>query len=142
MRNAEQNEDGKWSIGNAIFSVIMDCPSDPREALPLFGAKYRFKLHEVVDLDEYLVHFPLLMRWGRYWMKKTSVHVHNTCTSQFIYFCRMLSKLDMELVLKQNFYDFYQEHGHIPYNAQLIHRMKAFNRKVCMHVCHQVHVLH
>ena len=40
--------------------MTLDPSLDPRETLPLFGAKYNFKLHGVVDLPEYLVHFSLL----------------------------------------------------------------------------------
>jgi len=49
-----------WSIGNDVFSVTLS-PELDLECLPLFGAKYNFKLHKVVDLPEFLVHFPLLI---------------------------------------------------------------------------------
>ena len=60
LRRAGQNEEGLWSIGNDIFTVTLD-PSLDINNLPLFGARYNFKLHGVVDLPEFLVHFPLLI---------------------------------------------------------------------------------
>ena len=60
LREAEQGEDGQWCIGNNIYSVTMD--SDPND-VPLFGAKYLFQLHGVVNVPEYVVHFPLLVRY-------------------------------------------------------------------------------
>ena len=57
-----EDEDGQWSIRNSIFSVTLD-PSLNISNLPLFGARYNFKLHDVVDLPEYLVHFPLLQKY-------------------------------------------------------------------------------
>ena len=63
LRDANQkNEDGSWFIGNGVFTVTLDSSLDPWEQLPLFGAKYNFKLHGVVDLPEFLVHFPLLVK--------------------------------------------------------------------------------
>lgn len=47
------------SISSDIFSVIPRI--DVWKHIPLFGAKYDFKLHGVVDLPEYLVYFPLLV---------------------------------------------------------------------------------
>jgi mRNA (guanine-N7-)-methyltransferase len=60
LKKAGRNEEGLWSIGNDIFTVTLD-PSLDIDHLPLFGACYNFKLHGVVDLPEYLVHFPLLV---------------------------------------------------------------------------------
>ena len=62
LREAGRGEDGKWSIGNEVFSVTLDSQFSPLEKLPLFGAKYYFRLHGVVDLPEFLVHFPLLVK--------------------------------------------------------------------------------
>ena len=63
LKEAGRGEDGTWSFGNDVFSVTLDSELNPFERLPLFGAKYYFKLHEVVDLPEFLVHFPLLVRY-------------------------------------------------------------------------------
>ena len=62
LREAGQRDDGTWFIGNEIYSVTLDPKLDPRDRLPLFGAIYNFKLHGVVDLPEFLVHMPLLIR--------------------------------------------------------------------------------
>ncbi len=62
LKEAGQSEDGLWKFGNEIFTVTLDPRLDPRDTLPLFGSKYNFKLHGVVDLPEYLVHFPTFQR--------------------------------------------------------------------------------
>ncbi|BET03141.1 mRNA cap guanine-N7 methyltransferase [Nesidiocoris tenuis] len=46
-------------FGNSVFTIKFDEMPEP---LPLFGAKYNFHLHEVVDCPEYLVHWPTLVR--------------------------------------------------------------------------------
>lgn len=54
-RKAKKN----W-FGNRVFTITFE--EDLPEPYPLFGAKYNFHLHEVVDCPEYLVHFPTLER--------------------------------------------------------------------------------
>ena len=76
LREAGPSEDGIFQIGNKIFSVRADSTlnlslGDQNQAVPLFGAKYNFWLHEVVDLPEYLIHMPLLIRFA---MFNSSVH--------------------------------------------------------------------
>ena len=45
---------------------------------------------------------------------------------------RMLETMGMELVLKQNFYDFFSEHRNNPEDAHLLYRMAAFDKRtVC-----------
>ncbi len=61
LRKAGQAEDGTWSIRNPLFTVQLDSSLNPWEKLPLFGTKYYFRLHGVVDLPEFLVHFPLMV---------------------------------------------------------------------------------
>ena len=61
LRKKGENEEGHWSISNSIFSVTLD-PLLDISNLHLFGARYNFKLHDVVDLPEYLIHFPLLQK--------------------------------------------------------------------------------
>ena len=49
-----------------------------------------------------------------------------------LYFSSMLKDFDMELQLRQNFYDFFAERRYNTDDIQLLHRMKAFDpRKVC-----------
>ncbi|XP_058060441.1 mRNA cap guanine-N7 methyltransferase [Anopheles bellator] len=45
------------SFGNAIYNIKFLCDT---EKPPLFGAKYNFRLDDVVDCPEFLVHFPTL----------------------------------------------------------------------------------
>ncbi|XP_052866953.1 mRNA cap guanine-N7 methyltransferase [Anopheles cruzii] len=45
------------SFGNAIYNIKFLCDTDKP---PLFGAKYNFRLDDVVDCPEFLVHFPTL----------------------------------------------------------------------------------
>ena len=42
--------------------------------------------------------------------------------------CRMLEEFEMELVLRQNFYDFFAEHREHPDNSGLMYRMQAFDK--------------
>ena len=46
--------------GNSIYSAV---PLFDIDDIPLFGAKYNFHLEGVVDVPEYLIHFPLLVRY-------------------------------------------------------------------------------
>lgn len=48
-------------LGNDLFSVNLLC----EEPYPLFGAKYDFKLDDVVDCPEFLVHFPTLVKLAK-----------------------------------------------------------------------------
>ena len=45
---------------NSIYSAV---PLFDLDDIPLFEAKYDFHLEGVVDVPEYLIHFPLLMRY-------------------------------------------------------------------------------
>ena len=58
----QQNEEGEWYINNDVFSVTLDSQLNPHQRLPMFGAKYLFKLHGVVNVPEFVVYFPLLER--------------------------------------------------------------------------------
>ena len=49
------------SFGNSFYRVQLD-PEQTIDSLPLFGAKYLFKLEGVVDAWEYLVYLPLLIK--------------------------------------------------------------------------------
>lgn len=59
LQTTGNSASGSLSIGNSLFTVTLD-PSLDIGNLPLFGARYNFKLHGVVDLPEYLIYFPLL----------------------------------------------------------------------------------
>ena len=50
--------------GNKIYSAV---PLFDLDNIPLFGAKYEFHLEDVVDVPEYLIHFPLLARYIDYY---------------------------------------------------------------------------
>uniref|UniRef100_A0A0A9YUQ9 mRNA cap guanine-N(7) methyltransferase n=1 Tax=Lygus hesperus TaxID=30085 RepID=A0A0A9YUQ9_LYGHE len=47
-------------FGNSVFTITFE--DTLPEPLPLFGARYNFHLHEVLDCPEYLVHFPTFER--------------------------------------------------------------------------------
>ena len=49
------------SFGNNFYHVELD-PEQTIDNLPLFGAKYLFKLDGVVDAWEYLVYLPMLIK--------------------------------------------------------------------------------
>lgn len=74
-----QRECNSMSFGNDIYRI--EFLSDP-ELPPLFGAKYNFKLDEVVNCPEFLVHFPLLEKLAR--------------------------KFGLRLILKERFEDFFE----------------------------------
>ena len=61
LRTTGTCENGSLSFGNQLMTVTLD-PSLDVNNLPLFGARYNFRLHGVVDLPEYLVYFPLFAR--------------------------------------------------------------------------------
>lgn len=75
-----QHEYNSMSFGNDIYRI--EFLSDP-VAPPLFGAKYNFKLDEVVNCPEFLVHFPLLEKLAR--------------------------KVGLRLVLKERFEDYFEK---------------------------------
>ena len=61
--NGCRDDTGAWSVGNDLYSVTFDEGIDPHnDSLPLFNCKYHFKLEGVVNVPEYLVHFPLLVK--------------------------------------------------------------------------------
>ena len=64
-----QDELGCWSISNDVYSVSMDNefnPHDTETPLPLFGCKYHFQLAGVVNVPEFLLHYPLLVEYVIY----------------------------------------------------------------------------
>lgn len=153
LREAGPSEDGIYRIGNDIFSVKADLTLSQsldlsqNQPVPLFGAKYNFWLHEVVDLPEYLIHMPLLIRFviTLYVPQLCSIpshyiltlHPHTTIShyhphttphpipSHF----SMLSDFGMELVTQQNFHDFFTDHRHKPEDLGLLFKMHAFSQE-------------
>jgi len=67
------------SFGNDVFRVTFESSTSKP---PLFGAKYNFQLHGVVDCPEFLVHFPTLVKLGK--------------------------KYGLKLVKTEKFYEFYE----------------------------------
>jgi len=49
------------SFGNEVYEISFD--TEDKQHIPLFGAKYHFKLEGVVDCPEFIVHFPLLEKY-------------------------------------------------------------------------------
>lgn len=89
-----QRETGKKSFGNDVYNIDFVCDI---ERPPLFGAKYKFHLEDVVDCPEFLVHFPTLVK-----------------------LCR---KNGLKLELKQGFADYYLKS--IDKGKTLLSRMQA-----------------
>uniref|UniRef100_A0A915HPT7 mRNA cap guanine-N(7) methyltransferase n=1 Tax=Romanomermis culicivorax TaxID=13658 RepID=A0A915HPT7_ROMCU len=57
---ARQNDD--LTFNNEVSSIKFELESLKEGEIPLFGAKYHFTLDEVVNLPEYLIYFPLLIK--------------------------------------------------------------------------------
>lgn len=83
------------SFGNEIYTVKFQKKGD----YPLFGCKYDFHLHGVVDVPEFLVYFPLLIE--------------------------MAKKYNMKVVYKKTFLEFYEEKVKNNENKMLLKRMQA-----------------
>ncbi|XP_055983083.1 mRNA cap guanine-N7 methyltransferase [Sorex fumeus] len=83
------------SFGNEIYTVKFQKKGD----YPLFGCKYDFHLHGVVDVPEFLVYFPLLIE--------------------------MAKKYNMKVVYKKTFLEFYKEKIKNNENKMLLKRMQA-----------------
>jgi len=49
------------SFGNELYEISFD--TEDKQHIPLFGAKYHFKLEDVVDCPEFVVYFPLLQKY-------------------------------------------------------------------------------
>lgn len=76
-----QREADNISFGNDVYRITF--LSDTEEP-PLFGAKYNFELDGVVNCPEFLVYFPLLVKLAR--------------------------KFGLQLVMKERFEDYFQQH--------------------------------
>lgn len=76
-----QREADNVSFGNDLYRITFLCDT---EQPPLFGAKYNFELHEVVNCPEFLVYFPLLVKLAR--------------------------KFGLQLVMKERFEDYFDRH--------------------------------
>jgi mRNA (guanine-N7-)-methyltransferase len=56
------------SFGNEVYQISFESPD--KQNVPLFGAKYHFRLEGVVDCPEFVVYFPLLEKMAeKYNMK-------------------------------------------------------------------------
>ena len=53
---------GGMSFGNEVYEISFDV--EDKQNIPLFGAKYHFKLEGVVDCPEFVVYFPLLQKYA------------------------------------------------------------------------------
>lgn len=51
----------RTKFGNEIFSIEFPEKALEYERVPLFGNTYQFRLHDVVDCPEFLVHFPTVV---------------------------------------------------------------------------------
>ena len=49
------------SFGNEVYEIAFDV--EDKQHIPLFGAKYHFRLEGVVDCPEFVVYFPLLEKY-------------------------------------------------------------------------------
>jgi len=81
------------SFGNEVYNVEFES----KDSFDVFGTKYHFKLHEVVDCPEFLVYFPIVEK--------------------------IASKYNMRLVYKTGFHELFNE-KHKDY-GNLLHKMQA-----------------
>lgn len=77
---ARAHKNGSNKFGNDVYEVSF---YDDVKKPPLFGAKYNFHLHGVVDCPEFLVHFPTLVKLAK--------------------------KYGLKLVKKEKFFDYYEK---------------------------------
>lgn len=76
---ARAHKSGRNQFGNDVYQVEFYCDTHKP---PLFGGKYNFRLHGVVDCPEFLVHFPTLVKLAK--------------------------KYGLKLVRKEKFYEYYE----------------------------------
>jgi len=89
------------TISNKIFKISFDKNQiDLDKPIDLFGAKYHFSLDEVVNCDEYLVYFPLLVK--------------------------LASRHGLELVKRQTFQEFFEQKSHD--TDHLLEKMQALEQ--------------
>jgi mRNA (guanine-N7-)-methyltransferase len=109
-------------IGNDVFSIKFDSSIDlsetSNESIPLFGAKYHFKLDDLVDCPEYLVYFPLLEKYVR--LIQYSLLSH---------FNRLAEKHGLEVVDRQTFKDFFNQNKDSSDGRFLLEKMNALQVK-------------
>lgn len=86
------------SFGNDVYEISFE--SEDKRNIPLFGAKYHFRLEGVVDCPEFVVYFPLLEK--------------------------MAEKYNMKLVFKTTFADFFHQKGRDNDGSELIGRIQDF----------------
>ena len=54
----------------------------------------------------------------------------------------MLEPFEMELILRQNFYDFFEEHRYNSDDADLLYRMEAFDKSTVSYIFGYFTMLH
>ena len=85
--------------GNSICKLEFD-PDTDKDAFPEFGARYKFTLHDAVDnVPEYLVHFAVLKR--------------------------VAGEYGLDLVLREEFPDFFAKYGKDPRFEDLLRIMRV-----------------
>ena len=63
---------------------------------------------------------------GRLFFLPLSNPIRISC--EVLYYCRMLEDFEMELIFRQNFYDFFEEHRYNSDDGDLMYRMEAFDK--------------
>ena len=89
----------KLKFGNEIFSIEFPEKALDYERVPLFGNTYQFRLHDVVDCPEFLVHFPTVVQIAK--------------------------RFNLELHCHKRFEDYYLENIDDQEKRRLLQRMNA-----------------
>ena len=91
----------KLKFGNDLFSIEFPAKAFDFKQTPLFGNTYQFKLHDVVDCPEFLVHFPTVVQIAK--------------------------KFNLELCFHKRFEDYFLENldEQNSENRKLLQRMRA-----------------
>ncbi|XP_078031720.1 mRNA cap guanine-N(7) methyltransferase [Epinephelus lanceolatus] len=89
------------SFGNEVFKVSFQS----KGSYPLFGCQYHFSLHDVVDVPESLVYFPLFQQMAR--------------------------RYNMRLVMKRRFSEYFEEKVKKEHHRSLMMKMMALEPFPC-----------
>lgn len=89
----------KLKFGNELFSIEFPEQALAGERVPLFGNTYQFRLDDVVDCPEFLVHFPTVVQIAK--------------------------RFNLELHWQKRFEDYYLENIDDPEKRKLLQRMNA-----------------
>jgi len=86
-------------FGNSVYQVIMD----RKDKIEPYGTKYTFTLQDAVEgVPEYLIHFES--------------------------FRKLADEYGLELVLRENFHEFFNAHMNEPGHKELLEAMRCLNR--------------